>query len=152
MAVLFARINHPAGRLKTGCKKVKGATMRQHTNDIIVEQHGAVSLFDIQGDLTHLSEPFLIKASQNDSRQMYPRILLKIDKDAYINSGGIAVLIQFLAKTKQNNQLVGITGVSDHFQKIFKMVGITRFADIYDSVENAVEVLSEKACVNTVAC
>ena len=88
-------------QLKTGCKKVKGATMRQHTNDIIVEQHGAVSLFDIRGDLTHLSEPLLIKALQNDSRQKYPRILLKIDKGAYINSGGIAMLIQFLAKTKQ---------------------------------------------------
>ena len=34
---------------------------------------------------------------------------------------------------------IGITGVSDHFKKIFAMVGITRFADIHESVENALE-------------
>ena len=48
-------------------------------------------------------------------------------EDAYINSGGIALLIQILAQTKRNNQQIGITGISDHFEKIFHMVGITKF-------------------------
>ena len=126
--------------------------MRDHTNDIIVEQHGGVTLFDIKGDLTSSSEPFLRKAFQNGNLQEHPRILLKLDKNAYINSGGIAVLIQLLAKAKQNNQVAGITGVSEHFKKIFKMVGITRFADIYESVENGVEVMSGTAGSNVVTC
>ena len=125
--------------------------MRQHSNHIIIEQYGAVTLFDIQGDITHHSEPSFSKAFRNGDHQNHPRILLKIDKNAYINSGGISVLIQFLAKSKQNSQLVGITGISDHFRKIFKMVGITKFADIYDSVENAVEALSETACSRATA-
>ena len=120
--------------------------MRYRTNDIIVEQRGAVTLFDIHGDLTPYSEPFLSKAFQNGKGHDHAKILLKIDKDAYINSGGIAVLIQFLAQRHNNSQLVGLTGVSDHFRKIFKMVGITRFADIYDNVENAIEVLSNAPC------
>lgn len=118
--------------------------MRQHSNHIIKEEYGTVTLFDIQGDITHHSEPFFSKAIQNDNQQKHFKILLKIDKDAYINSGGISVLIQFLAKTHQNSQQVGITGVSDHFKKIFKMVGITKFAGIYENVENAVEALSDK--------
>ena len=73
------------------------------------------------------------------------KILLKFDKDAYINSGGIAVLIQILANTKRNNQQISITGLSDHFKKIFHMVGITKFAKIYDSVENALDVLSAES-------
>ncbi|MGD9413178.1 MAG: STAS domain-containing protein [Desulfobacterales bacterium] len=126
--------------------------MRQYFNHIITEQFGAVTLFEIQGDITHHSEPFFSDAFRNGNHQKHPRILLKIDKEAYINSGGISVLIQFLAKSQQNSQLVGITGVSDHFKKIFKMVGITKFAHLYDSVENAVEALSDKSCSSAAAC
>jgi anti-anti-sigma factor len=116
--------------------------MQQHSNEINLEQHGAVTLFNIQGDLTSFSEPFLSKAYQNASTQGVDKILLKIDKEAYINSGGIAALIQILAQSKRNNQNIAITGVSDHFKKIFGMVGITRFADIHETVENALEVMS----------
>ena len=130
----------------------KGVPMKQQINHIIVEQYDTVTLFDIQGDITHSSEPFLNEAFQNGNRQKHHRVLLKIDKDAYINSGGISVLIQFLAKTHQNSQQVGITGVSAHFRKIFKMVGITKFADIYDSAENALASLSEVPCSKAAAC
>lgn len=116
--------------------------MQQTTNQIKLEQHGAVTLFNIRGDLTSFSEPSLSEAYQNANTQGADRILLKIEKEAYINSGGIAVLIQILAQSKRNNQHIGITGVSDHFKKIFSMVGITKFADIHETVENALEVMS----------
>lgn len=126
--------------------------MKQHANRINMEHYGAVTLFDIQGDITHLSETFLSKALRNGNRQKHPRILLKIDPEAYINSGGIAVLISFLVESQKNSQQVGITGVSDHFRKIFRMVGITKFADIYDTVDNAVEAMSKSPCSHAAAC
>ena len=113
--------------------------MQQHTNEINLEQRGAITLFNIRGDLTSFSEPFLSEAYQNANTQGVEKILLKIDKEAYINSGGIAALIQILAQGKRNNQHIGITGVSNHFKKIFGMVGITRFADIHETVENALD-------------
>jgi len=116
--------------------------MQQHSNEINLEQRGAITLFNIRGDLTSFSEPSLSEAYQSANEQGAAKILLKIDKKAYINSGGIAALIQILALSKRNNQNIGITGVSDHFKKIFSMVGITRFADIHESVENALEVMS----------
>ena len=114
-----------------------------HKNEIKLEQHGSVTLLDIQGDITAFSEPFLNDAYQDADNQGADNILLKMERDIYINSGGIAVLIQILAQTKQNNQLIGITGISDHFKKIFKMVGIARFAKIYDTVEEALEMMAE---------
>ena len=111
----------------------------QYTNEIKLEQRGSVTMLDIQGDITGFSEPFLNEAYKNADNQGASNILLKTERDIYINSGGIAVLIQILAQTKQNNQLIGITGISDHFKKIFSMVGITRFAKIYDTVDEALE-------------
>ncbi len=111
-------------------------------NEIRVEAHGSLILLDIKGDVTTDSDSFLKHAYQNVTDQGMSKILLKFDHEAYINSGGIAVLIQLLAETKRNNQEIGITGLSDHFNKIFNMVGITKFAKIYDSLEEAIQSLS----------
>ena len=109
----------------------------QEVNEIKLETRDAVTIMDIQGDVTAFSEPFLNEAYQNASSQGADKILLKFDSNAYINSGGIAVLIQVLAQTKKNSQVIGITGISEHFKKIFHMVGITKFAKIYDSLDDA---------------
>ena len=114
----------------------------QQTNEITLAQQGAVTLFDIKGDITAFSEPFLNDAYKQVSEQETDKILLNFDRDAYINSGGIAVLIQILAQTRKRNQVIGITGLSDHFVKIFNMVGITKFAKIHDNVEMAMEALN----------
>ena len=110
-----------------------------YRNDIKLEQRGAVTLLEIKGDITAFSEPFLNEAYKTANSQGAKNILLKTESDIYINSGGIAVLIQILAQTKQKNQLIGITGISDHFKKIFRMVGISKFAFIYDTVAEALE-------------
>jgi anti-anti-sigma factor len=116
--------------------------MKLHTNQINFEHHGAVTLLDIKGDITSFSEPFLTEAYQNVNDQGASNILLKIDTDAYINSGGIAVLIQILSQTNQHNQKVGIAGVSNHYKKILGMVGITKFAEIHDTVESAIQMMA----------
>ena len=111
----------------------------QEVNEIKLETRDAVTIMDIQGDITAFSEPFLNDAYQNANAQGAAKILLKFDSNAYINSGGIAVLIQVLSQTQKNKQEIGITGISDHFKKIFHMVGITKFAKIYDSLEDALQ-------------
>ena len=108
-------------------------------NEILLEQIGDVTLFDIKGDVTALSEPFLNDAYEKANGQGAIKILLEFDKNIYINSGGIALLIQILAETKKNNQQIGIMGLSDHFKKIFNMVGITKFTKIYNNREEALE-------------
>ena len=70
-----------------------------------------------------MSEFPLKKTYQNVVDKDARNIVLKIDKDAYINSGGIALIIQILYEIKGNKQTAAIAGVSDHFKKIFGMVG-----------------------------
>jgi anti-anti-sigma factor len=114
----------------------------QEVNEIKLETRDAVTIMDIQGDVTAFSEPFLNDAYQSANSQGAEKILLKFDSNAYINSGGIAVLIQVLAQTQKNSQVIGITGISEHFKKIFHMVGITKFAKIYDSLDDAMAQLA----------
>ena len=116
--------------------------MHIHTNEILFERHGDITLLDIRGDITSFSEPFLTEAYDKAVNQGVSHILLKFDNEAYINSGGIAVLIKILSQTRQNKQIIGIAGVSRHYKKILSMVGITKFASIHETVENAIQKMS----------
>ena len=114
----------------------------QNKNEIALEKNKSVIVLNIQGDITSFSEPFLNQAYKDANDQGTDKLLLNLQEGAYINSGGIAVLIQILAQTKKNKQQISITGLSEHFKKIFNMVGITKFADIHEDVDSAITAMS----------
>ena len=112
-------------------------------NEIKIEKRGDVTLFDVSGDVNRFSEPFFKDAYAQVDSQETKKLLLKFYEKAYINSEGLKVLIQLLAETNKNQQQVGIAGLSEHFKKIFRMVGITKFAKIFDNTEEALKVLGD---------
>ena len=114
-------------------------------NEIKVERRGDVTLFDVSGNVNRFSEPFFRDAYAQVDSQETKKILLMFHEKIYINSEGLKVLIQLLAETNKNQQQVGIVGLSEHFKKIFRMVGITKFAKIFDSVKEAMESLTGSA-------
>ncbi|MGO9018687.1 MAG: STAS domain-containing protein [Syntrophobacteraceae bacterium] len=111
-------------------------------NEIKLSEKDGVTIMEIQGDITVFSEPFLKEAYQSANDLNAVNVMLVFDSSAYINSGGIAILIQLLAEARKRKQQVGITGLSEHFKKIFNMVGITRFARIYQTLEEGLNGLS----------
>lgn len=115
----------------------------QKPNGITLENKNGITLFMIEGDVTAQSEPFFNEAYQHANSRDARKIVFRFKEDAYINSGGIAVLIQILAETQRNKQHTGITGLSEHFKKIFNMVGITKFAKIYPTMDDALKAMSE---------
>ena len=101
-------------------------------NEIKIEKRGEVNRF---------SEPFFKDAYAQVDSQETKKILLKFHEKTYINSEGLKVLIQLLAETNKNQQHVGIVALSEHFKKIFRMVGITSFAKIFGSLNEALKSL-----------
>ena len=67
------------------------------------------------------------------------KILISFRGDNYINSAGIAVLISITAESRERQQSIRITGLSPHFQKIFDMVGLTKYVAVFPSEEMALE-------------
>jgi anti-anti-sigma factor len=114
--------------------------MKENT-EIKLQQQSDVTIMNIRGDITSYSESIFKEAYQQVLDQDARKIILKIEKFAYINSGGIALLIQTLYKIKENKQVAAIAGVSPHFKKIFNMVGLAKFAGIFDDLAEAIEKL-----------
>lgn len=117
--------------------------MIQNKNEITLENAGGIIVVNISGDVTAQSETVFLEAYQKANAEDTRNLIFKFDEHAYINSGGIAVLIQILAETHKNKQQTGIIGLSNHFKKIFNMVGITKFAKIYPTLDDALKAMSE---------
>ena len=105
--------------------------------EISIRPKGDVSVIDIKGDVTALTGQPIEDAYHQVTAEGAKKILLAFDSDCYINSGGIAILIGILSESKKKEQTIRMTGLSAHFQKIFAMVGLTKYAQIRPSEEAA---------------
>jgi anti-anti-sigma factor len=100
---------------------------------ISTRAEGEVSIISIKGDVTAaIAEP-LEEAYGQLSRAGVTKLLVCFDPGAYINSGGIAALIGIVSEGTKKGQTFRMTGLSSHFQKIFAMVGLTRYAKVFPS-------------------
>jgi anti-anti-sigma factor len=107
--------------------------------EVSTNKKGEVSIIYIKGDVTTLTGGTLEDAYQKVSTEGTKKIILCFDRESYINSGGIAVLIGTAAESRNKGQKIRITGLSEHFQKIFNMVGLTRYTELFPSEEAALQ-------------
>jgi len=106
---------------------------------VSISQKVDVSILQIEGDVTAITGESIEEAYQKVTTAGARKILLYFDKDGYINSGGIAILIGIASESRKNGQTVRMTGLSDHFQKILNMVGLTKYTEIFPTEELALK-------------
>jgi anti-sigma B factor antagonist len=111
------------------------------SNDIQVStsQKGDIAIISIKGDVTAMTGEVIGNAYQNEEVSNSPKILLQFDENCYINSGGLASLIDIASEGRKKEQKIHAYGLSDHFQKIFHMVGLTRCIPVFSSEEAAMK-------------
>lgn len=100
-----------------------------------------VAIVDLEGDVTTFAETKINAAYQELSAQGARQILLNFRQNDYINSAGIAILIGIVTEVNRNDQKLAFSGLSQHFQKIFRMVGLSQYADIYQDEAEALSAM-----------
>lgn len=106
-----------------------------------VDKLNGLTILDVRGQVNKNISESIWEAYNSIDPQTQQNILLRFDEQTFFNSEGIMVIIQLLAKAKENHQKVGITGLSDHFSKVFQMVGIEKLAPIFNTVKGALKLL-----------
>jgi len=107
--------------------------------EITVSAKGDVSIISIKGEVTAVTGEAIEKAYADLNSNNAKKILLCFDEKSYINSGGIAILIGMVSESRKREQIIRITGLSEHFQKIFNMVGLTKYTQVFPSEELALD-------------
>jgi anti-anti-sigma factor len=109
---------------------------------VSVRDEGPATVIDLIGDVTTFAEEAINQAYQSASADGAVNIVFNFRENDYINSAGIAILIGVVTEARKRDQKLLMTGLSAHFQKIFRMVGLTQYADLYPSVEEALASLN----------
>ncbi|HEY1016243.1 MAG TPA: STAS domain-containing protein [Herpetosiphonaceae bacterium] len=111
---------------------------------VSTRQRDGIWLIDLEGDVTTFAEDAITGAYQKVTSEGAKYIVINSRQSDYINSAGIAILIGVVTEVNRQGQKLAISGLSAHFQKIFRMVGLAQYADIYADEEEAVAALKKK--------
>jgi anti-sigma B factor antagonist len=96
-----------------------------------------IAVLAFSGDISSASKDAILEAYHGLSA-MTTNVLLDFTAVDYINSSGIAIIIQLLLEaSKSGARKVGIFGLSAHFQKVFTMVGINKYASLFPNEQAA---------------
>ncbi|WP_322815440.1 STAS domain-containing protein [Chloroflexus sp.] len=103
-----------------------------------IRQRDGVAVIDLIGDVTTFAEEKINNAYRQVTARGERFILFNFRQNDYINSAGIAILIGIVTEVNQNGQRLAVSGLSPHFQKIFRMVGLAQYAEIYQTEDEAI--------------
>ncbi len=106
--------------------------------NVSIRQRDNVAIIDLMGDVTTFAEEKINSAYREVTDQDARNILLNFRQNDYINSAGIAILIGIVTEVNRNSQKLAVSGLSQHFQKIFRMVGLAQYAEIYQDEDEAI--------------
>jgi anti-sigma B factor antagonist len=91
----------------------------------------ATTILTFSGDISSTSKDVILEAYHGVASSV-AYVLLDFTGVDYINSSGIAIIIQMLLEAnKAATRKIGIFGLSAHFHKVFTMVGIPKYASLY---------------------
>ncbi len=100
-----------------------------------------VAVLRFEGDIASTSKDAVLGAYQALPKETTKLILLDFTQVDYINSSGIALVIQLLIEASHAGQTVCSFGLSAHFTKVFTMVGITKYARLFPNEAEALAAL-----------
>jgi anti-anti-sigma factor len=95
-----------------------------------------ITVIRFAGDITSASEAAVLGTYQ-DLPEDAKQILLDFSQVEYLNSSGIALVIQLMIAASKHGQVIKTFGLTPHFQKVFTMVGITKYTSLHPDEEAA---------------
>ena len=95
-----------------------------------------ITVLRFSGDITSASQP-AVMGTYEGLPDTVKRILLDFSKVEYLNSSGIALVIQMMIAASKRGQTIRSFGLSPHFQKVFTMVGITKYTSLHQDEASA---------------
>lgn len=94
---------------------------------------GVTSVVDIKGDVTTACEGALMDAYVRASTDSTRAIVLNFSGLAYMNSGGIGMLVTLLVRANRQRQRLLAYGLNEHYRQIFSLTRLDEAIGIHDN-------------------
>lgn len=109
---------------------------RVKMEEVQCDSGAPITVLRFAGDITSVSKPAVLGTYQGIPAAT-KRILLDFSEVDYLNSSGIALIIQMMIAASKSGQVIQTFGLKPHFQKVFTMVGITKYTTLHPDEKTA---------------
>jgi anti-sigma B factor antagonist len=96
-----------------------------------------VAIVDLDGEINAVSEAALRGAYDEANRRNPSAIVLNLHSVDYINSAGLALIIDLLAQARRAGRRLLACGLSDHYVEIFKITRLVDFMSVHPDEASA---------------
>lgn len=97
-----------------------------------------VAIIDMKGDVTSFADDTINSLVQATVDDGFKKCLFNFSEVSYINSSGIAILIGVITGLSSKGVKFKVYGLTPHFKKIFRMIGLTQYVTVYNSEADAI--------------
>jgi anti-anti-sigma factor len=101
------------------------------------KQDDSIAIVDMKGDVTSFADETINSLVNATVEEEFRKIILNFTDVNYINSSGIAILIGLVTRLNSKGISFRVYGLTPHFKKIFRMIGLTQYVDVFPSEEEA---------------
>lgn len=104
------------------------------TSELVIKERSFSNgvILDLQGDVTKTAEEKLLHwRNWSDEASAGLRVVFNFTDVPYINSAGIAILIRIAQAAGKSGIMLYAFGVSNHYQKMFRLIGLNEFIMIF---------------------
>ena len=104
--------------------------------DVKSFEKDGVLVFQVNGEINISTSPELKKQFE---KQPLKKIVVDLEKVNYIDSSGLATLVEILKKTKTQGGSLGLSGLSDKVKSLFEITKLDKLFVILHTQAEAVD-------------
>ena len=102
-------------------------------------QQSDVTIFQIAGEINISTSPDLKKSFEKLPSQ---KIVIDLEKVGYVDSSGLATLVEILKKSKSQGGQLALSGMSDKVKSLFEITKLDKLFSIFPNQQQALAKLS----------
>jgi len=106
---------------------------------IMIERRGECTLCKIEGEINLSTSPELRKAFDDFIRNSMKKIVVDFSGVPYVDSSGLATLIELLQRLKKINGALRICCVPEKVKNVFEITKLHKLFEIFDDQASALE-------------
>ena len=103
--------------------------------DIKSFEKEGVFVFQVNGEINISTSPELKKQFE---KQPSKKIVVNLEKVNYIDSSGLATLVDILKKTKMQGGSLGLAGMSDKVKSLFEITKLDKLFQVFRTQDEAI--------------
>ncbi len=102
--------------------------------NVKVSDQNDVAIFQIEGEINISTSPELKK---NFEKKPSKKVVIDLEKVSYIDSSGLATLVEILKKTKSQGGSLGLAGLTEKVKSLFEITKLDKLFLIYPNQKEA---------------